>query len=66
MVPQAEISLLMAHFDEDGDGKISYSEFIWGIRGKMNERRMNLVKKAYDCLDVNHDGDLTLGDIMAR
>ena len=32
----------------------------------MNERRMNLVKKAYDCLDVNHDGDLTLGDIMAR
>jgi hypothetical protein len=24
------------------------------------------VKKAYDCLDVNHDGDLTLGDIMAR
>eukprot|EP01046_Picozoa_sp_COSAG06_P044795 COSAG06_NODE_6095_length_3114_cov_1.245108_2_plen_57_part_00 len=56
----------MAHFDEDGDGKISYTEFIWGIRGKMNERRMNLVKKAYECLDVNHDGDLTLGDIMAR
>lgn len=62
---EAEISLLMAHFDEDGDGKISYSEFIWGIRGKMNDRRMNMVKKAYDCLDANHDGDLTLGDIMA-
>jgi hypothetical protein len=62
---QAEISLLMAHFDEDGDGTISYTEFIWGIRGKMNDRRMNLVKKAYNALDANHDGDLTLGDIMA-
>ena len=37
----------MAHFDEDGDGLITYQEFIHGVRGKMDARRTNLVMKAY-------------------
>ena len=35
---QAETSILVAHFDEDGDGQISYDEFLMGVRGKLSER----------------------------
>jgi len=62
---EAEINVLMAHFDDDGDGLITYSEFLHGLRGEMNERRINMVTKAYRVLDANHDGVVTLGDIMA-
>ena len=62
---KAEIMLIMAHFDDDGDGMITYQEFIHGLRGKMNDRRMNMVRKAYGVLDSSGDGVVTLGDIMA-
>ena len=38
LAAQAEISILMAEFDEDGDGQISYDEFLKGVRGEMSER----------------------------
>ena len=63
---EAQINLLMAHFDEDGDGMITYDEFLKGVRGPMNERRINLVKKAYAVLDSDGSGNITLGDIMAE
>ena len=33
MLTKAEIMLIMAHFDEDGDGHITYQEFIHGELG---------------------------------
>ena len=36
-----------------------------GLRGDMNDRRMNMVRKAYGVLDSSGDGVVTLGDIMA-
>jgi len=64
-INEAETSILVAHFDEDGDGQISYDEFLMGVRGKLSERRLNLVKKAFVVLDVDGSGVITVEDIAA-
>ena len=40
-------------FDRDNTGEFDYDEFIRSIRGEMNEFRQNLVKQAFDILDIN-------------
>lgn len=42
-----ELDVLFSQFDYNGDGIISYDEFIRGIRGGMNEFRIDFVKKAF-------------------
>ena len=34
-----EIQALLKFYDVDGDGNISYDEFVRGLRDPMNERR---------------------------
>ena len=58
-----EVEGLMQRFDRDGNGHIDYNEFLRFIRGDMNEARRSWVHKAYDKLDVNHDGKVMLMDI---
>lgn len=60
-----EFDTLMQAFDHDGDGHISFSEFIVTLRGDINERRRQLINMAYDVLDHNGDGIVTLEDISA-
>lgn len=38
---------LFATFDENGDGNISYEEFLKLLVGEMNAQRKNIVKKAF-------------------
>ena len=59
----AEMKVLMRFFDKDGNGEISLTEFVRGVRGDMNERRRTLVEKAYKLLDSNKDGIVKLNDI---
>jgi hypothetical protein len=37
----------MKFYDVDGDGNITYEEFIRGLREPLNERRLNIVEKAF-------------------
>ncbi len=41
----------MKFYDTDGDGNISYEEFVRGLREPMNERRSKIVLKAFKQLD---------------
>ena len=41
----------MKFYDVDGDGNISYDEFLSGLRDELSERRVNMVKKALMMLD---------------
>ena len=34
-----EVDMIFKFFDEDGSGTITYDEFLFGVRGEMNERR---------------------------
>jgi len=50
-------------FDRDGNGTISYDEFLRSIRGAMNPTREALAKKAYSIMDSDKSGMLDLNDI---
>lgn len=50
-------------FDRDGSGKIDYEEFLRGVRGEMNQFRVNLCKKAFNIMDKDKSGILDLDDI---
>lgn len=62
LVPE-QVSALLAHFDKDGSGQIDLNEFMVAIRGDMNAARLSWVSAAYDKLDKNKDGKVTLDDI---
>ena len=42
-----EIQALMKYYDIDGDGNITYEEFIRGLREPLTERRLKMVQKAF-------------------
>jgi len=59
----SQFDLLLDTFDKNGDGMISFDEFLVTIRGPMNERRKNLCMMAYDVLDKTGDGSVDMEDI---
>lgn len=62
MTPE-EGNQLFSLFDMNGDGTISYDEFLRGVIGEMNTNRKNFVKKAFDKLDKNRNGVVEFDDI---
>ena len=54
----------MKFYDIDGDGNITYEEFLRGLREPLNERRKKIVQKAFSQLDRNGSGVITIGDII--
>jgi len=46
----------MKYYDIDGDGNISYDEFIRGLRDELTPRRKNMVEKAFSMLDRDRSG----------
>jgi len=55
-----DIRILVRYFDRNGDGVINFDEFLTVIKGPLNEARMQMVRQAYNKLDVNGDGQITL------
>jgi len=54
----------MKYYDIDGDGNITYEEFIRGLREPLNERRQKIVRKAFDLMDKDGSGFVTIKDII--
>ena len=55
-VPQEAIEELFQSFDYDNSGAISYDEFMVRILGEMNERRIAVVKAAFNKIDLDKSG----------
>ena len=55
-----EIQALMKYYDKSGDGKLSYEEFVNGLREPLNERRLSIVKKAFASLDKSNMGKISV------
>ena len=53
----------MLNFDKDRSGKISIEEFFRGLQGDMKRKRKLIVRKAYDMLDKDGSGEVTVNDI---
>ena len=50
-------------FDRDGDGEISYDEFLRVIKGSMNNARIAIAMKAFKIMDKDGSGILDIDDI---
>ncbi len=62
----AQIKALFDHFDDDSSGNISFDEFLFAIRGSLNERRKALVMLAFELLDADKSGLIQLNDIQKK
>lgn len=60
-----ELDYLFTHFDADRSGCISVDEFLVGMRGDVSARRAALVATAFDRLDKDRDGVVTLQELAA-
>jgi len=50
-------------FDTDRLGSISYDEFLRGCVGEMNDRRKATCMKAFNILDYDKGGEITISDV---
>eukprot|EP01065_Artemidia_motanka_P032700 TRINITY_DN39690_c0_g1_i1.p1 TRINITY_DN39690_c0_g1~~TRINITY_DN39690_c0_g1_i1.p1 ORF type:complete len:573 (+),score=206.27 TRINITY_DN39690_c0_g1_i1:70-1719(+) len=63
-VTARELDTIYAYFDQDGNGSVSVTEFVRGVRGPMsNPKRVELVKLAYAKLDKTGDGIVNMQDV---
>ena len=61
-----ELAEIIAEVDANGDGVISFDEFISAISDPPNEFRQQYIMRAYNKLDVNGDGKITIEDVKQR
>jgi len=59
-----EVQALLKFYDVDGDGNITYEEFIRGLREPLTERRQKIVRKAFDLMDKDGSGAISLKDVV--
>eukprot|EP01063_Lacrimia_lanifica_P031469 TRINITY_DN5195_c0_g1_i1.p1 TRINITY_DN5195_c0_g1~~TRINITY_DN5195_c0_g1_i1.p1 ORF type:complete len:300 (+),score=117.52 TRINITY_DN5195_c0_g1_i1:61-960(+) len=59
-----ELDIVMHHFDSDDSQKISVTEFLVGLRGKMSPERIQVVKLAFTRLDKSGDRSVTMRELM--
>jgi calcyphosin len=54
---------LIKYFDIDGDGNISYDEFLSGLRDPLSARKQAMVDRAFALLDKTGSGEIQVKDI---
>ena len=59
-----ELLQLFKYFDQDGNGSIGYEEFLEGVRGEPNERRVDLIMLAFGVLDKDGSGIIEPSDLV--
>ena len=62
-VTKEEAAQVLEHFDVDKNGLVSFNEFLRTLKGNLSPARVDIVKQAYEKLDVNKDGQVKLDDI---
>lgn len=60
---KVELQALMKYYDIDGDGNITYEEFLRGLRDELTPRREAMVEKAFRIMDKDGSGEITISDI---
>lgn len=58
-----QVQVLIKHFDRDNNGTVNFDEFLRALRGDLSESRVGFIRQAYNKLDINGDGQVTLDDI---
>lgn len=59
-----ELMMLLVALDKDGDpNSMTFDEFLVGIRGELNERRLNMIDMAFHVLDKDGSGMVDIEDM---
>lgn len=61
-----ELTVVFKHFDLNGDKQIHYREFIDALRQDFNEKRISVVKYAFQMLDSEGAGQLSVSELVSR
>jgi Ca2+-binding EF-hand superfamily protein len=62
LLNRTELAELSRMLDRNGDGQLSYNEFIYYLAPPLNEFRIRLINEAFDSLDKNGNGVLDIED----
>ncbi|KAG5186101.1 hypothetical protein JKP88DRAFT_162326, partial [Tribonema minus] len=62
----AELDRVCAHFDANGDGFVSFDEFLAGMRGPLGARRAALIRDAFAALDERGLGSVGVEELRGR
>ena len=62
---KTELTELERLLDRNGDGTISYDEFLYQMAPPLSEERIKWINKAFDKLDVDGSGLVNIADIQA-
>eukprot|EP00048_Salpingoeca_helianthica_P016931 m.234867 g.234867 ORF g.234867 m.234867 type:complete len:208 (+) comp19816_c0_seq1:27-650(+) len=60
---EAEYKDAFTRFDKNGDGTISFDEFLMALRPPMSQRRVDLIRMAFNKCDKTKDGSITIDDL---
>lgn len=62
-INEENVPLIFDIFDYNKDGTLNFDEFLYAIRGEMNDFRKALVEKAFRFIDRDGSGCLDLEDV---
>lgn len=62
---KVELQTLVKAFGNGSDA-VEYERFLGGLRGTLNDRRMNIVRLAFENVDVNRNGKLSMEEISNK
>ena len=62
---KTELNELTRLLDRNGDGTICYEEFLYQMAPPLNEERIKWINKAFDKLDVDGSGQVSIQDLEA-
>ena len=63
-IDKADVRIVVDLFDRNKDGNINFTEFLNTVRGKLNAKRLALVREAWTRLDKHGDGDVTMEELL--
>jgi len=58
-----DVEMLFSAYDRNCEGIIRFDEFLRGVKGDLNSRRMRMVNRCFNTLDKDGKGIVTLEDI---
>jgi Ca2+-binding EF-hand superfamily protein len=65
-VSTQEMSELFKFYDKNSDGQIDVSEFLAALQGQLSDRRLEIVKQAWQFLDARGQGRLQKSEILQK
>ena len=62
-ISSSDTQRLFHVFDRNGDGEITFEEFLTALCGQMSDQRQRIVREAFKKLDTNKNGTLEMDEV---